>query len=75
MIKCSAISRSISSLDGIATTLTVISSKLASNHLGAILELTSTKPLNLADVFDLSLTVITSPGLTTIEAISALRPV
>ena len=50
MIKCSAISRSISSLDGIATTLTVISSKLASNHLGAILELTSTKALNLADV-------------------------
>ena len=62
MIKCSAISRSISSLVGIATTLAVISSKFASNHLGAILELASTKPLNLADDFDLSLTVITSPS-------------
>ena len=74
MIKCSATSRSISSLVGNATTLTNISSKLASNHLGAILELFSTKALNLADVFDLSLTVITSPGLTVIEAISALCP-
>ena len=59
MIKCSAISRSISSLVGTPTTFAVIPSTLASNHLGAILELTSTKFLNFAEDLDFSLTSIT----------------
>ena len=48
MIKCSAISISISSLVGKATTLADISSKFTSNQFGATL-FASTNALNLAD--------------------------
>ena len=74
MIKCSAISRSISSLVGRETTLAHISSKLFSNQFGAILVLFSTKALNLADDLDVSLTAITSPTLTVKDGISTFLP-
>ena len=69
MIKCSAISISISSLVGKATTLADISSKFTSNQFGATL-FASTNALNLADDLEVSLTAITSPTLTVNDGIS-----
>ena len=74
MIKCSAISRSISSLPGRAVTVAVIFSTLASIHLGATFVFASTIPLNLADDLEVSLTAITSPTFTVIEGISTFLP-
>ena len=73
-IKFSAISKSISSLEGSATTFPSNFSTSTVNQFGVFPLAFSAKALNLAEDLDFSATAIVSPALTQYEGISTFLP-